>query len=66
MRKNVYRLYRVLLFDMEFIIISCQAKNCRATSDTTVFSINSRMPSAFLLRDARHATHDIFICISLI
>lgn len=26
---------------------------------------NSRMPSAFLLRDARHAMHDIFFCASL-
>ena len=25
----------------------------------------SRMPSAFLLRDARHAMHDIFFCASL-
>ncbi len=28
-------------------------------------SADSRMPSAFLLRDARHAMHDIFFCASL-
>ena len=28
-------------------------------------TICSRMPSAFLLRDARHTTHDIFFCASL-
>ena len=27
--------------------------------------IYSRMPSAFVLRDARHAAHDIFFCASL-
>ena len=30
-----------------------------------ILCFHSRMPSAFLLRDARHAMHDIFFCASL-
>ena len=31
----------------------------------SIATLDSRMPSAFLLRDARHAMHDIFFCASL-